>query len=196
MPPGESALSWGAQPSRCSSTAASSLRDSRSAACSRARRSRLPGIWVVAAIGYVAWLGMGAGYTFVEVAALTLLQRLGSDETLARALSFLESSKFAAMGLGSIAVPGLIALLGVRGTVIAFAAILPAFALLRWSALRAMEIGAPVEEDRFRLLRDHPIFAPLPMDTLERLSHDLVPVSAGRRARRSSPRGSRESAST
>jgi hypothetical protein len=137
----------------------------------------LPGIWVVAAVGYVAWLGMGAGYTFVEVAALTLLQRLGSDETLARALSFLESSKFAAMGLGSIAVPGLIALLGVRGTVIAFAAILPAFALLRWSALRAMEIGAPVEEDRFRLLRDHPIFAPLPMDTLERLSHDLVPVS-------------------
>ena len=135
----------------------------------------LPGIWVVAAIGYVAWLGMGAGYTFVEVAALTLLQRLGSDETLARALSFLESSKFAAMGLGSIAVPGLITLLGVRGTVIAFAAILPAFALLRWSALRAMEIGAPVEEDRFRLLRDHPIFAPLPMDTLERLSHDLAP---------------------
>jgi MFS family permease len=137
----------------------------------------LPGIWVVAAIGYLAWLGMGAGYTFVEVAALTLLQRLGSDETLARALSFLESSKFAAMGLGSIAVPGLIALLGVRGTVIAFAAILPAFALLRWSALRAMEIGAPVEEDHFRLLRDHPIFAPLPMDTLERLSHDLVPLS-------------------
>ena len=65
----------------------------------------LPGIWVVAVVGYVAWLGMGAGYTFVEVAAYTLLQRLGSDETLARALSFLESSKFAAMALGSIAVP-------------------------------------------------------------------------------------------
>jgi hypothetical protein len=81
------------------------------------------------------------------------------------------------MALGSIAVPGLIALFGVRGTVIAFGAILPAFALARWSALRAMEIGAPVEEDHFQLLREHPIFAPLPMDTLERLSHDLVPVS-------------------
>jgi MFS family permease len=137
----------------------------------------LPGIWVVAAMGYVAWLGMGAGYTFVEVAAWTLLQRLGSDETLARALAFLESSKFAAMALGSIAVPGLIALIGVRGTVIAVAAILPVFALFRWSALRALEIGAPVEEDRFRLLRNHPIFAPLPMDTLERLGHDLVSVT-------------------
>jgi hypothetical protein len=137
----------------------------------------LPGIWVVAVMGFVAWLGMGAGYTFVEVAAWTLLQRLGSDETLARALAFLESSKFAAMALGSIAVPGLIALLGVRGTVVAFGAILPVFALVRWSALRALEIGAPVEENRFRLLRDHSIFAPLPMDTLERLSHDLVPIT-------------------
>jgi hypothetical protein len=137
----------------------------------------LPGLWVVAAAGYIAYLGMGAGYTFVEVAGRTMLQRLGSDETLARALAVLETSRFGAMALGSIAVPALIGLLGVRGAVIAVAAILPAFALARWSALRALEIGAPVEEDRFRLLREHPIFAPLPMDTLERLSHDLVVVN-------------------
>ena len=137
----------------------------------------LPGLWVVAVAGYIAWLGMGAGYTFVECAARTLLQRLGSDETLARALAFLETSRFGAMALGSIAVPALIALLGVRGTLIAVGLILPAFALLRWSALRAVEIGAPVEEGRFRLLREHPIFAPLPIDTLERLSHDLVSVT-------------------
>ena len=137
----------------------------------------LPGLWVVAAAGYIAYLGMGAGYTFVEVAGRTMLQRLGSDETLARALAVLETSRFGAMALGSIAVPALIGLLGVRGAVIAVAAILPAFALARWSALRALEIGAPVEEDRFRLLREHPIFAPLPMDTLERLSHDLVAVN-------------------
>jgi MFS family permease len=136
----------------------------------------LSGLWVVGLAGYLAWLGMGAGYTFVEVAARTLLQRLGSDETLARALAFLESSRFGAMALGSIAVPALIALLGVRGTVVAVGLVISVFALLRWSALRAMEIGAPVEEDRFRLLREHPIFAPLPMDTLERLTHDLVPV--------------------
>jgi hypothetical protein len=137
----------------------------------------LPGIWVMAAAGYIAWLGMGAGYTFVECAARTLLQRLGSDETLARALSFLEVSRFGAMALGSIAVPALIAVIGVRGTVIGFGLIPPVFALLRWSALRAMEIGAPVEEEHFQLLREHPIFAPLPMDTLERLSHDLIPVT-------------------
>jgi MFS family permease len=137
----------------------------------------LPGLWVVAAAGYIGWLGIGAGYTFVEVVARTLLQRLGSDETLARTLAFLETSRFAAMALGSIAVPALIAILGVRATVIGVALILPVFALARWYALRALEIGAPVHADHFRLLRKHPIFAPLPMDTLERLSHDLVPVT-------------------
>ena len=137
----------------------------------------LPGLWVVAAAGYIAFLGMGAGYTFVEVAGRTMLQRVGSDETLARALGVIETSRFAAMALGSIAVPALIGLLGIRGALVALGAVLPAFALARWSALRALEIGAPVEEGRFRLLRDHPIFAPLPMEMLERLSHDLIPLT-------------------
>jgi hypothetical protein len=137
----------------------------------------LPGIWVVAAAAYIGWLGMGAGYTFVEVAARTLLQRLGSDEVLARSLAFLEASRFAAMALGSIAVPGVIALIGVRGAVIAMGALLPLFALIRWAALRALEIGAPPEPERFGLLREHPIFTPLPIETLERLSHAMVELS-------------------
>jgi hypothetical protein len=137
----------------------------------------LPGVWVAAAAAYLAWMGIGAGYTFVEVAARTLMQRLGSDETLARALGFLETSRLGAMALGSIAVPGLIALLGIKGALIAIGAVLPAFALLRWSALRSFEIRAPVKEDHYSLLRGNEIFAPLPVDTLERLSHDLIPVA-------------------
>jgi MFS family permease len=140
----------------------------------------LPGLWVVAAAGYLAWLGMGVGHTFVEVAARTLLQRIGSDETLARVLALLETSRYAAMALGSIAVPALIAVLGVRETLIGIGLILPVFAFARWAALRAMEIGAPVQAEHFRLLREHPIFAPLSIDTLERLSHDLVPVTPAR----------------
>jgi MFS family permease len=137
----------------------------------------LPGVWVAAAAAYLAWMGIGAGYTFVEVAARTLMQRLGSDETLARALGFLETSRLGAMALGSIVAPGLIALFGVEGALIAIGAVLPAFALLRWSALRSFEIRAPVKEGHYSLLRGNEIFAPLPVDTLERLSHDLVPVA-------------------
>jgi MFS family permease len=138
----------------------------------------LPGIWVAAAAAYIAWLGIGFGYTFVEVAARTLLQRLGDDETLARALAFLETSKLAAMALGSILAPALIALVGIRGALIALGLLLPAFALLRVTALRSLEIGAPVNEERYRLLRESSIFSPLPVDALEGLTRDLIPVSA------------------
>ena len=68
---------------------------------------------------------MGFGYTFVEVAARTLLQRLGSDETLARVTGFLETSRLAAMALGAIVAPVLVALFGIRGALLALGAVLP-----------------------------------------------------------------------
>lgn len=138
----------------------------------------LPATWPVPVAAYAAWLAIGAGYTFVEVVARTLLQRLGSDEVLGRALGFMESSRFAAMALGSITVPALVAVVGVRGALLALGAILPLFAALRWGSLRALEIGAPVPERRYALLRADPIFAPLPVATLEGLSRDLVEVEA------------------
>jgi hypothetical protein len=82
------------------------------------------------------------------------------------------------MALGAISVTALVELLGIRGAVLAIAALLPVFVLLRWAQLRAFEIGAPVEERHFILLRGDRIFAPLPLATLERLSHDLVTVDA------------------
>ncbi len=139
----------------------------------------LPSAWPVVFAAYVAWVGVGVGYTFVEVAATTLLQRLGDDEVLARVRGALETARFAAMGLGAIAVTGLIALVGIRGTLLVVAALLPLFALVRWSRLRSYEIGAPVDERAYNLLRGDPIFEPLPVATLERLSHDVVPVEAG-----------------
>lgn len=138
----------------------------------------LPGAWAVAVAAYLAWLAIGFGYTFVEVAARTLLQRLGSDESLARVTGFLETARLGAMALGSIAVPPLVALLGTRGALLAVGALLPLFAVLRWGALRAFEIGAPVAERPFALLRRDKIFRPLPVDTLEGLSRDLAPVEA------------------
>ena len=118
------------------------------------------------------------GFTFVEVAARTLIQRLGSDETLARVFGVLETARLAAMALGSIAVPAAVGLLGIRGALIALAAMMPAFALLRWAALRGFETGAPVAERPYALLRANPIFESLPIAALERLSHDAVGIEA------------------
>ena len=138
----------------------------------------LPGVWPVVVAAYVGAFMIGFGYTFVEVAARTLLQRLGSDETLARVLGFLETSRLLAMALGSIVAPALVALLGVRGALLAIGAVLPLLALLRWRALRGFEIGHPISERHYTLLRGNPIFAPLPVDTLDSLSRSLVEVEA------------------
>jgi MFS family permease len=136
----------------------------------------LPAAWVVGFAAYAGWLAIGLGYTVVEVAAKTLLQRLGSDETLGRVIGSLESARLTAMALGSISASVFFELLGIRGALLALAALLPIFVGLFWSRLRGFEIGAPVAEEQFQLLRGNSIFSPLPVATLERISHDLVPV--------------------
>jgi hypothetical protein len=137
-----------------------------------------PGAWPVAAAAYLGWFAIGIGHTLVEVAARTLLQRHGSDEFLARVLAFLETARLTAMAVGGICVPALVAVIGTRATLIAFGALLPLLAGLRWEALRSLEVGPPVAERHYALLRADPIFAPLPVYTLERLANDAVAVDA------------------
>ncbi len=136
----------------------------------------LPGAWPVPASAYIGWFGIGIGYAFIEIAAKTLLQRLGSDETLGRVIGSLESARLAAMAIGSIGAAALVALTGTQGALLVLAAVLPIFFVLCWTRLRAFEVGAPVSEEHFRLLRENSIFAPLPVATLERISLDLSPV--------------------
>jgi len=136
----------------------------------------LPGIIPETPFAYLAWLGIGIGFVFVEVAAKTLMQRLGDDETLGRVIGALESVRYAAMALGSIGAVLLVELVGIRGALLVLAALMPAFTLLVWTRLRAYEVGAPVAEGPYQLLRGNSIFTPLPLATLERLSHDLTPL--------------------
>jgi len=132
--------------------------------------------WPETVSAYLGLAAIGAGYTLVEVAGKTFLQRLGSDEVLARVFGFLETTRLAATALGSIVAPVLIALLGTRGALIATGAMLPLFALVRWERLHAFETGTEVDWSHYNLLRENPIFQPLPVATLERLCHDLTPV--------------------
>jgi MFS family permease len=138
----------------------------------------LPGIWPVTAAAVLSGLGLGFGYTFVDVAARTLFQRLGDDEVLARAQGALESGRLLGMAVGAAAMAPLVELFGIRATVLIVAAVMPLFVALRWRRLRSYEIGAPVAEEHFALLRGEAIFAPLSLATLERLTQDLIPVEA------------------
>ncbi len=138
----------------------------------------LPGAWPVVAAAFASYFLLGFGFAFVEVAVRTLLQRIGSDETLARVIGFLETSRLTAYAAGSIAAPALVALLGVRGALLVLGSLLPVLVLLRWRALREFEIGAPVSERDFGLLRESAIFAPLSVDSLEGLCRGVVEVDA------------------
>jgi MFS family permease len=132
--------------------------------------------WPVAAAAYMALALFGVGYTLAEVAGKIFLQRLASDEVLARVFGFQETSRLAAAALGSIAAPLLVVLLGTRGALLAAGAVLPLFAAVRWGALHAFETGTPVDRRRYELLRNNPIFQPLPVATLERVCHDMEPL--------------------
>jgi MFS family permease len=139
----------------------------------------LPGLVATPATAYVGWFGIGIGIVFVEVAAKTLMQRLGDDETMGRLLTLLQSGRLAALAVGSVCAVVLDEVIGTRGGLIALGALMPAFVLLCWTRLRGYELGAPVAAVPYSLLRHNSIFEPLPMATVERLSHDLTPVDFG-----------------
>ncbi len=124
-------------------------------------------------VGLLLFVLVGLGEGLIEIAGVTLLQRMTSDDVLGRAFAVLESGYWLASGIGGITAPLLIELLGVRGAFVALGLLMPALVLMRWRALARLEAGASVPEEAFQLLRRVPIFAPLPLGTVEGLAHRL-----------------------
>jgi hypothetical protein len=100
----------------------------------------------------------------------TLLQRVVSDDTLARVFGVLESLAMIALAIGSVLVPVLEGWLGLRGTVVAFGCLLPGLALLTGRSLRRVEATVVVPEREIALLSRVAIFSPLPAPALESLA--------------------------
>ncbi len=136
----------------------------------------LTGLLPSVALGIVAWAGVGLGYVLVKVSGLTLVQRLSGDRVLARVLAVLETIFVATIGLGAILAPGLVSLLGIGGALVAAGVALPLMIVLRNAALRRLQTSAPVAEREFELLRHCPVFAPLPLATVEDIAGRLVAV--------------------
>jgi MFS family permease len=124
---------------------------------------------------------VGVGYALIETAGTSLLQRMTSDEVLGRAFAVVETSYWLTTGLGAMLAPAVIAVLGERGAIAAIGACLPLAVALRWSALRRFEEHAVVPEQEFGALRALPLFAPLPIATIENLARrvETRPVQAG-----------------
>jgi MFS family permease len=135
----------------------------------------LPEVWMALAMLTV----LGVGYSLIETAGLTLLQRLTSDDVLGRAFAVVESSYWLTTGIGAMLAPALVALLGIRGALVALGACLPLLAAARWVALARFEAGADVPKRAFELLRSVPLFAPLPLCTVETVCCRVTAIECG-----------------
>jgi hypothetical protein len=130
------------------------------------------GLWPETAPAFVLLGLLGVGATLVDVTALTLLQRAVPDAVLVRVCGVVESLWVGAIGIGAIAAPGLIALLGLRGALVATGLLLPVVTALLWRRLVAVDREAAAAEPLL-LLRASPIFAPLRPAALEGLAARL-----------------------
>jgi MFS family permease len=127
---------------------------------------------VVAILGFAV---LGLGYAVAETAGQTLVQRLASDETLARAFAVGETGSQLAVATGSVLAPLLIAALGIRGALLATALVLPAVVIARWRTVQRLDAQATVPERELRALRAIDLFAPLPLATVETLALRALP---------------------
>jgi fucose permease len=83
----------------------------------------------------VLLLVLGIGYSLVEVAGTTLLQRLAHDRIRARAFAVVESSYWLTTGAGAMLAPLVVAVAGPAGALIIVGAALPLIVIARWVAL-------------------------------------------------------------
>jgi MFS family permease len=135
--------------------------------------------WRNEAFALLLLVVIGIGNTLADVSGMTLLQRSAPDAVLSRVFGVLESLLLLTVGLGAIAAPALVSLLGTRGALVVSGLLLPAVVMPALPTLRRLDREALVPFERLERLRAIAIFTPLPEATLEHLARELVPVNVG-----------------
>ena len=130
-------------------------------------------VWPDARVALAALLVMGIGFSVVETALQTLVQRLAPNDVLARVFGVEETLEVVALMLGSFVAATLITVLDVRGAVLVTAAVLPLVGLAIARRASAWGAGAAVPQRPFALIHELPLFAPLPIATLETITLGL-----------------------
>jgi hypothetical protein len=108
----------------------------------------------------------------VDTAGRSLLVRVTPHAVLGRVFGVLEGLAMAGLAAGSLLVPILVALGGVRLALLGVAPVLVAAVTVPLVTLRAVDRVVP-RPDAIRLLRGHPLFSSLPAPVFEGLARDL-----------------------
>lgn len=135
------------------------------------------GFAITVGVAFAVAVVTGVSRSLLEVSGQTLLQRVTSTEILARVFSFKEGLAMAAWGVGSVSVPIVIALTGLKGALIFTGAIVPVLVLVRLRPLLAVDAAAVVPAVTIALLRSVGIFRTLPVPALEGVAHGAIDVA-------------------
>jgi MFS family permease len=109
----------------------------------------------------------GIGYAACDMIGRTILQRVTPDRMLARVLGALEGIGLVSLSIGAVLVPLMVSVIGVQGTLVVVALILPIGVALTWFGLASMDRVALIPTRALELLRAVPLFAPLAPPQLE-----------------------------
>jgi MFS family permease len=115
-------------------------------------------------------LVLGVGFALIEIASLTLTQRLAAGDVLGRVYGVEETLFVAATALGGLAGALLVHPLGVRGAIVVTGLTLPAVAVVLRARLSRFEAGATVDDATFGLLHRLSLFSTLPVSMVENLA--------------------------
>ncbi len=129
--------------------------------------------WALVCLGVV-----GVGNALLDVSGFTLLQRSVDEHVLGRVFGVFEIAVTAAVAVGSVLGSIQVAAFGIRWALVVSGVFLPAVALLAHRRLRAIDDVSSVPERERALLAGVPLFAPLPVTTLERLASRVTEVRA------------------
>jgi hypothetical protein len=134
------------------------------------------GVLSTAPIALVALAVVGIANAMLDVAGFTLLQRTLPRSARPGVFAMIEAIAGVAVAGGAILAPLLVAAFGIREALALTGAILPITAVLAWPWITRLDRGAVIPERELRLLREIPMFAFLPLDSIDRVARCMAPV--------------------
>jgi MFS family permease len=130
----------------------------------------LMGIIVGPGAAVAFMLVLGVGFALIEIASLTLTQRLSAGDVLGRVYGVEETVFVAATAVGGLVGALLVQPLGIRWALVLTGLALPTLAVVLRARLSKFEAGAAVDEGSFNLMRSLGLFATLPVSVIENLA--------------------------
>jgi MFS family permease len=120
---------------------------------------------------------VGFGSSVLDVAGITLVQRVVPDEVLARVFGVIQMLWYLSLSLGALTAPGLIGLIGTKASIIVTGASLVVLVAALWAPLSKIDATTVAPDaEGLALLSSVPIFAPLSGVALEHVASRLLPL--------------------